>query len=278
VIHKAPDSLYSRVAPIFGGRKQYVPVHAVLQGNFPGLVWVDDLQHPRTALVWALTRWAYLAGDPRSRRFLAGLEGFVADVVRPLADAMHQRWFELYAHPSPQWEVAVEAALMGMGAYRHYETTSKLDRVAFESSSAGARVPTGMVLRRVEFPVVSEAVAKLPFVPDGPAGRLAPGFELLQGGRAVSVCRSNGLRADEQLMLDVATASPRDRHKGFAAVVSRAMIAHALAQGLEPLWETTEDNTASRRLADRLGYQEQERYPVYAVELKSATGAAHGGP
>ena len=50
-------------------------------------------------------------------------------------------------------------------------------------------------------------------------------------------------------------------------LVSRAMIADALGHGLDPLWETTEDNTPSRRLAARLGYRERERYPVYAVEL-----------
>ena len=277
MILPAPLSVYPLVEPIFEGRKQYVAARAVLRQNFPGLVWVDDLQHPQTALVWALTRWAYVAGDHHhSRDFLAGLKPFVRDVVTPLARAMGQKWFELYAHPSDEWEAAVEFALEGLSAEKHYENTYVLDRGVFESASSPPVVPAEMTLRHTEFPVVSTSAQRLPFVQQDPARRRAFGYELVQGERVVSVCRSNGLACGTEFMLDVDTPARGERNNGYATVVSRALIADALEEGLEPLWETTEDNTASRRLAGRLGYRERERYPVYAMELPASACQVSG--
>ncbi len=44
-----------------------------------------------------------------------------------------------------------------------------------------------------------------------------------------------------------------------------ALLDHCLARNLTPLRETTEDNIASRRLAEKLGFVEKESYPVYVI-------------
>ena len=91
--------------------------------------------------------------------------------------------------------------------------------------------------------------------------------ELRDGDRVMSICRSNGLAAGRQFMVDVETPDPEARGKGYALLTATALVDHAIEAGLEPLWETTEFNTPSRRLARRLSFTAGEPYPVYAIQV-----------
>ena len=68
-------------------------------------------------------------------------------------------------------------------------------------------------------------------------------------------------------MIDVITFDKLERGKGYAIAASVGLLDYCLGKALHPLWETTEDNTASRRLAEKLGFVEKETYPVYAIEF-----------
>ena len=68
-------------------------------------------------------------------------------------------------------------------------------------------------------------------------------------------------------MVAVGTPAAEDRQKGYATPVATRLIDLTLERKLQPLWETTEDNTASQRLASKLGLVERETYPVYAMRL-----------
>jgi RimJ/RimL family protein N-acetyltransferase len=68
-------------------------------------------------------------------------------------------------------------------------------------------------------------------------------------------------------MIDVVTPDSKHRGKGYATAAAVGLLDHCLQEKLEPLWETTEDNLASQRLAGKLGFVEHQRYPVYAIEF-----------
>jgi len=266
MIHELDAPRYERVAPIFGKSKQFVPVHAVLQGRFPGKVYVDDPDAPRSAVVWALTRWAYIGGEARNQPFNRDLPGLITNTLFPLSLQLQFRWFELYAPPSKDWEATIEQALAALRPEKHYESTFELDQRRFRSTRTQPRAPEGMELRGAELPVLPADIPSVPFIPSRMATRTAYGFRLMEGAREVAVCRSNGLATADEFMIDVETHA-QYRGRGHAMLVATAFIDHVLDRELRPLWETTEDNTASRRLASRLGFQERETYPVYAFQI-----------
>jgi RimJ/RimL family protein N-acetyltransferase len=68
-------------------------------------------------------------------------------------------------------------------------------------------------------------------------------------------------------MIDVVTYQKDDRGKGLATAATVALLDYCLERKLVPLWETTEDNVASQRLAEKLGFIKHETYPVYAIEF-----------
>lgn len=267
MIHELPTTRFHHVRDIFRDRKQYVPVFAVLDGRFPGKVHVDNIGLPATAMVLALTRWAYVDGDVQNGSFLSDLPCFIQDVIAPISRQLNMNWFELYAPPEERWIAALDSTLVPLNAEKHWESTYVLDIHAYQRQRRDAVIPHGMELRLRHLPLIPASAMEPQPVPVKLVEQTAVGYELLRGDRVISVCRSNGLQAGNEFMVDVRTYRREDRRKGYARLVATALIDHALEGDLLPLWETTEDNTASRRLAESLGYVEAESYPVYAMPL-----------
>jgi hypothetical protein len=176
-------------------------------------------------------------------------------------------WFELYAPPEKRWTAAIDSTPAMLNAERHWESTYVVDVHAYQQFRRDPLVPHGMELRLGHLPIVPTFAKASPLIPVKLTRQRAVGYELVKGDRVISVCRSNGLQADREFMVDVRTFREEDRRRGYARIVATALIDHALDAGLSPLWETTQDNSASRRLAESLGYVETESYPVYAMQL-----------
>jgi RimJ/RimL family protein N-acetyltransferase len=114
---------------------------------------------------------------------------------------------------------------------------------------------------------VSERVRSSGLIPAELVRRTSFGYQLIDGKRVVAVCNSFGFEAGSEFMVEVETHREEDRGKGYATLVATALIDHALERGLSPLWETTEDNIPSQRLARRLGFVQVESYPVYGMRI-----------
>ena len=69
-------------------------------------------------------------------------------------------------------------------------------------------------------------------------------------------------------MIDIETFQEKERCKGYATAVGKALIDYCLEKRYIPLWETTLDNIPSQKVAKKLGFVENESYPVYAIEFK----------
>lgn len=266
-IHELESGQFRRVVPLFEGRKEYVPVLAVLAGNFPGRVFVDDRTEPRTALVWALTRWAYIDGDPTNEAFNAALAGLITDEIFPASLQLGSPWFELYASDSPSWSIGIEQSLQTLGPERHLESTYLLDENLYHQRRTEQSRPPGMEIRFREIPIVPERTAGKSQILSRFPSKTAFGYELVGDRGVAAVCRSNGFAHESEFMIDVETTSAAQRGRGYATLVATALIDHALSNGLTPLWETTEDNIPSQRLAGKLGFSPVETYPVYAMKI-----------
>ena len=69
---------------------------AIIEGNNPGWVFVDDLNTPRAALVWAQgIEGFYLVGDANSATFLEELAVYADQVLMPRLHNLGVGWFEI---------------------------------------------------------------------------------------------------------------------------------------------------------------------------------------
>jgi len=267
MIHELEPSDFSKVSHLFQGHKQYVPVFAVIDRNFPGRVFVDEKDSPETALVWAVSRWAYIDGDPTNPSFNSSFAELIQDVIIPGSTQMGMNWFELYTPDSLEWMATIETSLSRYKPAKHYETVFTFDEQEYLALRNAYTLPSGSRIERVETPILPQRAGDAPFVAEEFKTKTSFGFRLIRDQKVISICRSNGLASGNEFMIDVETFDEKERSKGLATVVSRALLDYCLEHGYIPLWETTSDNIPSRKVARRLGFVEHESYPVYAIEF-----------
>ena len=82
---------------------------AIIEGNNPGWVFVDDLNTPRAALVWARgIAGFYVIGDADSAVFLKELDAHTEQVLKPRLHDLGLAWFEISGDES--WNPVIENA------------------------------------------------------------------------------------------------------------------------------------------------------------------------
>ncbi|MFF5626856.1 GNAT family N-acetyltransferase [Microbacterium sp. NPDC012755] len=74
----------------------------------------------------------------------------------------------------------------------------------------------------------------------------------------------SSFRFDAELELGIETA-PESRGQGLGAAVAAWMIEDLLTQGISPVWSCRAGNTASARLAEKLGFRISKRLPYYGL-------------
>jgi hypothetical protein len=267
MIHELEPGDFTRVSHLFQGHRQYLPVFAVIHSDFPGRIFVDDIEAPHAALVWALSRWAYVDGDPHKDAFNQALPELVQNVIIPASLQMNMRWFELYTLDSLPWRATLEAALRAYAPTQHYETVFTFDQHRYQCLRQPPTLPAGLSIARVEFPILPPSACDAPFIDTRFRTRSVFGFQLTRDDHVISFCRSNGFVSGKEFMIDVATVDESERGKGYATAVGTALLDYCLEHQFVPLWETTLDNMPSRRVAHKLGFVEDESYPVYAIEF-----------
>src|SRR5438105_6383297 len=101
---------YRRVLPLLeGAPPNYFDIvaRAVIAGNSPGAIWVDDPATPKSALVRDKGYCYYLAGDPTNANFNYALESLISAQIAPEAITAGRPIFKLY-YTSPDWQSQVE--------------------------------------------------------------------------------------------------------------------------------------------------------------------------
>jgi hypothetical protein len=267
MIHELATGDFRRVEELFQGRPQYLPVLSVIHGHYPGRVFVDDEGRPRTALVWTLGRWAYIEGDAINSRFVRSLSDFMRKVIIPESRQLKMNWFEMYVPNSADWMQTIEEHLCGLDISKHFESVFLWNELFYRRFRSDYVFPQEVSTGKAETPILSEKARAVGSVGNEYKMRTAIGFKVSVDGSPVAQCRSNGFAFGSQFMIDVVTFDPGQRGKGYATAASVALLDHCCKKRTIPVWETTEDNLASRRLAEKLGFAESESYPVYAIEF-----------
>ena len=94
--------------------------------------------------------------------------------------------------------------------------------------------------------------------------RYGVGFTLLADSGIPASTAFASFVVNHQLEIGIET-DVNYRGCGFAARVCASLIDYCLEHGLEPVWSCNSGNIGSRRLAQKLGFEEQKRIPYYIL-------------
>lgn len=250
---------FQRVAPLFEGIQLWPSLpHSVIEQNQTGRIFVDDARAPRAAAVCHATGYSYVGGENES--FSDELEQDLLAKVDN--DVLH------LCGTAGFWQDRLQT-FMGDSSHPYRMRSYRLDKNAYRKWSSPTKLAPGCRLERIDASL-ADLIAQ-----DPDSGILwyfdsvehfceqGAGYVLFEGDNLASYCFSvlvGAGRADPQLKTD-----EHFRRKGYATQVTAAYITGCLAAGLEPTWHTWPGNTASERLATRMGFRSIGAFTVYSL-------------
>jgi len=261
---------YERVRDLYKGMDHSLSIHALIEGNNPGHLFVDDADQPRTAL--ALTVEGYLlAGDdsdPTIREALRRL--FEEQIFSGKVFVGVDSCMVLAIHPE-SWEARLPEIIPTHPADR-------LPRYLYLCKEVNldwrAQIPEGYSVRLidralVEDPNLNFTDAVQEWVPLGQGwGSLdnffenGGGFCVVHGHDIVARCQAD-CRAGERIDVGIIT-DPTHRRRGLASSVAAAMVEYCLSHGFNVVgWHCDYDNPGSWKTAEKVGFERAREYFYY---------------
>jgi len=247
---------------------------AVIEGNNPGWVFVDDLKTPRAALVWAQgVKGFYLVGDANSAAFLKGLDVYTDQVLEPRLHDLGVAWFEISGDES--WNPVIEKVFEKRNLESSQQWVYTLKPKKHTSVTQLGAVGDGK-LQSVDQPLLVDlSVGNKAFLLSkliqfwGSVDTFLTtglGYVIVDGEEIASLCCS-GFVAGNIHVIDIETEASH-RRKGYAEMAARAFVTECIDKHLQPHWDCMAENTASARLAEKLGFTQSHMYTLYSFSLQ----------
>jgi len=246
---------------------------AIIEGNNPGWVFVDSLNTPRAALVWAQgVEGFYLIGDANGAAFLESLDAYTEQVLKPRLRTLGVDWFEVSG--SENWNPVIENVFGKRNLKSSQQWVYTLKPRGHKSVTQCKAVGDCQLLRVDQHLLDNLSVSNKEFL----FSKLVQfwgsvdtflntglGYMLVDGEEIASLCCSS-FAAEDVHVIDIETGVSH-RRKGYAETVARAFVAECVEKHLQLHWDCMAENTASSRLAEKLGFTQSYRYTLYSFRL-----------
>ncbi|MFQ5919302.1 MAG: GNAT family N-acetyltransferase [Thermoplasmata archaeon] len=281
MINRLEPGDYQKVRSQFRPLDYQLIIRAVIEGTSPGVIYVDDVEVPRSALLCS-AEGCFLAGDETSSVFNRALrdllvEQFFAAKTSRQADEAISSAFNLAqvftVHPDgwiSRFPVIFEGRRPLKVPRKHY-TCSEV-RIDWR-----ARIPRGYSIQRIDRGFLSREGMDVPsHIPSWMKANWGSidafmdrgfGFGMIHDRAVVSWSLADCVSGTEG---EIGIRTREDyRRKGLATLTAASTVDHAFSRGLTKVgWHTDEENTASIRVAEKVGFTETRDYVSHVVSVR----------
>lgn len=251
------------IETFFNENRYQIPALAVINRSFPGRVFVDNKDKPEIALVWAISRWSYIS----CKKLLPKHKDFISSVfnnkIIPIMKVTCEKRFEVYADNNIEWDDMLNKSLCEYQIRKHYENTFVLNKEKFKAFTSSLEVPKDIKICERAYPIVPEEYRR--YIAYDEFEKKVFGMIIKKNDNIISQCVNNGFIYENNYFIDLDTFENEERNKGYGTIISYNLISNQLKKGLVPLWETTINNLPSQRVANKLGFEKIDEYPVYSI-------------
>lgn len=255
---------YRNVLPLLGGLKQAVLPYAVCEGSNPGRIFVDDLQNPKTTLIWTPVGYYLLVLGQSDTQTLKDLSELLTEIFVPASKALGETGFILIADLD-DWQEKTSALLGSREVIEIFRRPFAFNAEKFTArGNWREKIPEGFQLKQVDESLADKVHVLGSWASLDDFMSHGIGYALLDGDKIASVCASV-FASSQRVEIDVHTGEEY-RRRGFAGITASALIEECLRQGRQPNWECFWENEESTALALKLGFDQLSDYPVYFWE------------
>jgi RimJ/RimL family protein N-acetyltransferase len=243
-------SEFWKTAPIFQNIEHSIAiVNAVLEGNSPGRVFVDNPANPSSAFLFPEGTFFYIHGNETDVDFCQSVYKLLFENILPNAVEKEMVLFSFTA----AWRQRLEPLLNDKGVIPIYRKLFEFNPKKFlEYKKSQAAVPDGMRIQPIDQTLAEKHPEYNPMI-EQRSKRF--GFCLMKGEEVASECSSIFVGGGEA-EIDVHT-DEKYQGRGYAQLAASAFIEASLQKGLKPNWACWPEREASRSLARKLGFEEK---------------------
>lgn len=249
---------FGKVLPLYHQAGSRFPlISAVLENRQRGQVFADQKHDPASALVVNNFGFMFYVGQETNAEFDDALTALFENAggIKPS--------YLLWYSPPENWQQRLDQL-----------EARKRERVRFEFRGDRTKTipcPAGFEMRKLDAALVPktekfrvELGSRFWSSPED-FEKNGLGLCLLENDQIVSLCYAAAI-SEGLAEVDVLT-DEEYRGQGLAQSVSRQFIRECLAREITPTWDCFAYNTASLRLALKLGFAEVRRYPFYSFNV-----------
>lgn len=271
MIHELNNANYEKVRALFRALEYHLTSAAVLDGNNPGRVFVDDPDTPRTAFMFS-PEGCYLAGNPDNDAFNRALNDSI--YTRAIFDAKVYALF-FVCHPE-SWQEQLPIVLDPRQpiemARRHYICRElKYDW--------RPNIPEGFTVRRIDESLLNRPGMRVPdHLRNWMRNNWGSASDFLEKGFGFVTIHHNEVVSWSLADCTTGTACEIGIHtveafrrRGLATVTATAAVDYALSNGYATVgWHCPEDNLGSIGTAEKVGFEKERDYTMYYILMDEA--------
>lgn len=256
MMHKLNKSDYLEVSPIFSLVINSKPViFSVIDGNLDGMIYVDDIENPKTAFVM-LYDMLFFSGQ-KNLKFCKEAFDLLTTEIFP---AMNEDYFDCYCL-SDGLRKEIEQIFSSKISGRPVRKTWIFNETTFKQHTNWRdKLPDGFYMEIMDDKFISKYNCDKDFW--NPTTKRF-GYSLVHDDKIVSECIACFVGAG-QAEISVDTIE-QYRNKGFATITCAAFIEHCISINLIPNWSCWDFRTASIALAKKLGFIENTNDIVFGL-------------
>lgn len=238
-----------------------------------GVVYVDQIEEPRTAIVYAVGLGYYLLGDSENESFNSHLSALISTQLKQESlELCGGTWFCASIF-NEDWKKTLKKVIDGRKYYVGYKIYYELDTDRFnkglepprhilDEDLATVKITKELIdddedLREELTEFWSSAES---FTQDG------LGYAILKKGKVISTCYTCCVNGDRHEIY-IATFDQTIRNRGLATILGQQYIKECLKRGYGVYWTTDESNEPSKRVAEKLGFEYSHRLISFEFEF-----------
>ncbi|WP_425449226.1 GNAT family N-acetyltransferase [Dethiothermospora halolimnae] len=250
-----------------------IEIKGVVKGYNPGWIFVDNIEKPKTALIWSKAiEGFYFIGKENNIGFNSSINEYIDIEITPRAKSLGLDLFE-FSGTSKEWDITINELSKHRSLNKSKQITYKNENIQ-NSLIKDNKLEKDFKLVKVDKNLFKSNIFNLNFlknmildwcVSEEYFLKEGVGFCILHNKRIVSCCISSCVTKNE---IGSHTVTLKQyRNKGLAKGVINEFLRYCKANGFEPNWDCMEKNSGSRALAESCGYTKAFDYFLYDFKL-----------
>jgi len=247
----------------------YIEPKAVIERNNPGWVFVDSMSDPHAALIWSQGNEGFYIFGNQIDSYAKDLNHFIDIYIKPKLVNRGIKYFQISSVPP-----ATDSELQAIFKSRKLNSWEQSVYLYRKNNMISETIPDVGCLCDINDIIKKYTIKNMDFVEEKILNYWDSIDVFLAKGNGYCVLVDNtvaslsltGWIAENTHEISIETVE-QYRCRGFAKICSAALINKYLEQGCFPYWECETNNTASVKLAEKLGFSKLHFYTCYGFRI-----------